>query len=65
MYTLVSGERLNGIQEVNGSIPSISTRNSKERLVFKMKASLFPLASFSAKEPPVVPGEIEKAEQKK
>ena len=26
MYTLVSGERLNGIQEVSGSIPLISTK---------------------------------------
>ena len=26
MYTIVPGERLNGIQEVSGSIPLISTR---------------------------------------
>ena len=29
-YTLVRGERLNGIQEVSGSIPLISTKQKKE-----------------------------------
>ena len=40
-----SGERLNGIQEVSGSIPLISTKSSKERRK-TLKSSDFKVFSF-------------------
>src|SRR5699024_3498242 len=43
MLTMVLGESLNGIQEVSGSIPLISTKGYAKRLVFvrKQAFSLF------------------------
>ena len=39
------GERLNGIQEVSGSIPLISTRYVERLVFYGMQAFLFPLLS--------------------
>ena len=36
------GERLNGIQEVSGSIPLISTKKVAEMACFRKKTSHFP-----------------------